>query len=142
MTLTSSTDGPYVGDNGVLSDQCRPEAFWRTDVALEIWIDVERVPVIIRLAGTLDDATGGNLVSVVEELIADGCRDFELQAPALLVSDHGGIGMLMELQQAVRSSGGRLQLDPSVLVHDLPDDHDPPVRVPGRVSPGPTVPPR
>ena len=142
MTLTSSTNGPFVDDDGVGSEPRRPEAFWRTDVALELWIDVERVPVVIRLAGTLDRATGGNLASVVDELLADGYRDFELQALALLVSDHGGVGLLMELQQAVRSSGGRLQLDPSVLVHDLPDDHDPPVRVPGRVSPGPTVPPR
>ena len=91
---------------------------------------------------TLLDATGGNLVSVVEELMADGCQDFELQAPALLVSDHGGIGMLMDLQQAVRSPGGRLQLDPSVLVHDLPDDLDPPVRSRGRASAVPAVPPR
>ena len=86
-------------------------AAWMRDVALEIWIDVERVPVNIRLAGTFDETTSVSLISVVKELIADGRREFELQTPALYVPDESGVSSLMELERAVESSGGRLMWD-------------------------------
>ena len=104
-----------------LAVPCQPAALWMTDLALEIWIGVERVPVIIRLAGTLDEATGSNLVSVVEELIADGSREFELQIPTLSVSDPGGLDLLVELQRVVHASGGRLLWDGSMVARLISD---------------------
>ena len=59
--------------------QCEIRSAWKRDVALEISIEVERVPATIRLAGTLDGATAINLIAVVAELIGDGHRDFELK---------------------------------------------------------------
>jgi hypothetical protein len=71
---------------------CQPTAIWMTDVALETFIDVEEAPVAIRLAGTLDGAAGTNLVSVVEEMIADGSRDVELgSGPRARRSAHRGL---------------------------------------------------
>ena len=115
--MKSGTEARTSGVGGVgLGETAHMQVFWRPDVVLELWVDVDQEPVVIRLAGTLDDATGANLVAVVEELMADGCRAFELQAPELLVSHHGGVELLADLQRAVASSGGRLVLDPSVLV--------------------------
>ncbi len=84
----------------------RPDSAWREDVALEMWIDTDRDPVTIRLAGTLCAATGANLASVVAELIAEGCRDFELQTPRLKMPD--GDGVLADIRQVVQHAGGRL----------------------------------
>ena len=92
-----------------------PDPAWRRDVALEMWIDAERAPVSIRLTGTLDHATAANLVSVMEGLIAEGGRDFDLETAALHVSDAGGAGVLVELQRLVQRSGGRITRDGSAI---------------------------
>lgn len=85
------------------------EAAWKRDVALEMWIDVERVPILIRLEGTLERGTAGSLVSVVQDQILDGGRDFELDTSALHVSDAAGFTALKALARLVRESGGRLR---------------------------------
>ena len=87
------------------------EAAWRSDVALELWVDVERVPTVIRLAGTLDAATGANLIAVVEELMANGVRHFEVETATLALSDAGGAALLDDIRRIVESGGGCLQLD-------------------------------
>ena len=51
---------------------------WRRDVALEIWVDAEQDPVRIRLAGELNGRTSGNLFGVVEQLLSDGVRNFQV----------------------------------------------------------------
>ena len=109
MTLVNGTGSRAEVDRGADPALARRSAaFWMTDIALEIWIDVEQVPVTIQLAGTLAHATGSNVVSVVEELIADGCRDFELQTSGLIVSDAGGADFLVDLERVVQSCGGHL----------------------------------
>jgi ABC-type transporter Mla MlaB component len=75
---------------------------------LEMWIDVEREPVGLRLAGTLDRATERNVLSVVSDLIAEGARNFNLQSSQLLLGDSGGLEALVALDQLVHQSGGRL----------------------------------
>ena len=51
---------------------------WRDDVVLEMWIDATSDPVAIRLAGVLDESTGANLLGVVEDCVAQGQLDFDL----------------------------------------------------------------
>jgi hypothetical protein len=56
---------------------------WKREVALEVSVDVERVPVIGRLEGMLDGATAVNLEAVVAELIRGGRRGLKLETSAL-----------------------------------------------------------
>ena len=84
---------------------------WQEDVALELWVDVSRQPVSVRLAGTLDGSTAVNLVAVVEELIAEGVREFDLQTAGLRVVGPEGAGALEALELLVRRAGGRLTCD-------------------------------
>jgi ABC-type transporter Mla MlaB component len=81
-----------------------------------MWIDVEQVPIRIRLAGTLEEGTAGSLISVVQDQILDGGRDFELDTSALHVSDAAGFSVLTALARLVSESGGRLTWDGSTTV--------------------------
>ncbi len=94
----------------------RSDMVWKSDVALEMWIDVERAPVVVRLAGTLSKATAARLVSVVAELVADGCHDFAMQTRDLEVSDTAGAEALMDLQRLITRSGGRVGWDAPTIV--------------------------
>jgi len=87
------------------------------DTALHIWVDAEHSPILIRLSGTLNQATAVNVVPVVRELIADGGRDFELETRALYVPDAGGADTLVDMQRLVQRSGGHLCSDGTT------DDH-------------------
>lgn len=86
----------------------RPSTAWREDVALEVWIDIEHRPASIRLAGTLDGATTADLISVVEELMADGHRSFVLDTRALSVRGQDGTDALLTLRDCVQRRGGQL----------------------------------
>ncbi len=79
------------------------------DASLAMAIDVRHVPITIHLEGTLDGRTGSNVVPVVSELIADGSRQFELDTSDLRVPDESGVGVLADLQLAVRACGGSLR---------------------------------
>ena len=92
-----------------------PMAPWMEDVALQIWVDVEHSPILIRLTGTLNQATAVNVVPVVGELIAAGGRDFELETPGLRVPDGGGTEALAGVQRLVRDSGGHFTWDATTL---------------------------
>jgi len=92
-----------------------PMAPWMDDVALQIWVDAEHSPILVRLTGTLNQATAVNVVPVVGELIADGGRDFELQTPGLRVPDGGGTEALAGVQRLVRLSGGHVTWDAATL---------------------------
>jgi anti-anti-sigma regulatory factor len=81
-----------------------------------MWIDVERVPILIRLEGTLERETAGSLVSVVQDQILDGGREFELDTSALDVSDAAGFSALKAIARLVSESGGRLRWDGSTTV--------------------------
>jgi len=77
-------------------------------VALEVSVDVESSPAIIRLAGTLDGDTAVSLEAVVAELIRDGYSRFELKTSALCVPDEGGAAALADLKLLVQQAGGYL----------------------------------
>jgi hypothetical protein len=81
---------------------------WESDVALEMWIDTDRVPVSVRLAGTIGRATGARLVAVIAELIADGYDDFEVRTAALRVTEPGGDEALINVQRLITESGARV----------------------------------
>lgn len=88
----------------------RPEglADWRGDVALELWVEPDAVPVRIRLAGRLDATTAANLDQVVSELLADGNREIELCTDGLRVVDASAVGTLADVERRVRLDGGTL----------------------------------
>jgi len=88
---------------------------WMDDVALQIWVDAEHSPILIRLTGTLNQATAVNVVPVVGELIAAGGRDFELQTPGLRVPDGGGTEALAGVGRLVQRSGGAFIWDATTL---------------------------
>ena len=83
-------------------------ADWRGDVALELWVEVDVVPVRIRLAGRLDSTTAANLDEVVRELLADGTREIELCTDGLRVVDASAIGALADVERRIRLDGGNL----------------------------------
>jgi len=83
-------------------------ADWRGDVALELWVEVDVVPVRIRLAGRLDATTAANLHEVVAELLADGNREIELWTDGLRVVDASAVGALADIERRVRLDGGTL----------------------------------
>jgi len=102
---------PLSEDGSESALRCEPDAPWKDDTALEVLVDVEHSPIVVWLAGTLNQAASVNVVPVVKELIADGGRDFELHTPALVVSDAGGTAALVELQGLVQRLGGRFTCD-------------------------------
>jgi hypothetical protein len=87
------------------------ELGWKSDVALEMWIDTDQVPVSVRLTGTIGRATGARLLAVIAELIADGHNDFELRTNAAEVIDAGGAEALHNVQRLISGSGGRVTWD-------------------------------
>ncbi len=86
-----------------------PATWWRDDAGTEVSIDVVGDPVVVTLDGTLDGPTSANLFAVVEELLGDGRRDFELRAPTLEVVVPSGRDALARLAHVVRERGGRLR---------------------------------
>ncbi len=84
-------------------------AYWRGDVALELWVDADVHPVRIGMAGRLDATTAANLDEVVRELLAAGKRDFELSTDGLRVVDASAVGALAGIERLVRGSGGSLR---------------------------------
>jgi hypothetical protein len=85
---------------------------WRDDVALEMWIDVSADPVRIRLAGVLDESTGANLLTVIDECVAEGRLDFALDTCKLRL-EASGCRVIARLRDRVDGAGGRLDWDRS-----------------------------
>ena len=81
---------------------------WRGDVALELWVEGDTVPVRIRIAGRLDATTAANLHEVVSELLADGVDQIELCTDGLRLVDATAIGSLADIERRVRLEGGTL----------------------------------
>jgi len=82
---------------------------WHDDVALELWVDMARLPVLIRLTGTLDEATGPSLLSVVGDLLHQGVRRIELRTDGLNAVEPGGPAALRAAERMADRFGGRLQ---------------------------------
>ncbi len=117
MILVDETSSETGGGPGpaptILEERLEIDTAWRRDVALEMWIDVTTDPVAIRLAGVLDESTGANLLSVVEDCVAEGRLDFELDTNALRV-DGSGRRVIEAIRAQVLRCGGRLRGDRGV----------------------------
>jgi hypothetical protein len=100
--------------------QCKERMAWKRDIALEISVDVEHVPALILLSGTLDADTARNLVALVAELIGEGYRLFELRTTALCVANEPGIRSLQGIHRLVRKSGGKVLWDGSTANRPFP----------------------
>jgi hypothetical protein len=85
------------------------DCVWRDDVALEMWIDVTKLPFVVRLTGVLDASTGANLFDVVKECMDQGQLDFDFDISALCV-DGSGWTLVDRVRAAVHGAGGRLAL--------------------------------
>ena len=86
-----------------------PDTAWKMDPALEIWVDVNTIPVNIRLAGVLDGQTGKNVYWVVEGLLQEGYVDFAMKVDELDPPDAAGLSTLMDIQRLVSGAGGSLR---------------------------------
>jgi anti-anti-sigma factor len=109
----AQTDGSPSGPAEVATPPvglARPSglADWRGDVALELWVEADAVPVRVRLAGRLDATTAANLHEVVGDLLSDGIREIELCTDGLRVVDSSAIGALADIERRVRLDGGTL----------------------------------
>jgi hypothetical protein len=81
---------------------------WGMDAALELWVDTETKPVSIRLAGVLDHFTCTSVGPIVEELLAEGYRDFMVTIDGLETSDATGFCTLLGMLRLVTAAGGSL----------------------------------
>jgi len=90
------------------------ERAWREDVALEMWIDVRSDPVVIRLAGVLDESTGANLVDVVGGCMAEGRWNFDLDTTSLRIA-RSGWAVVNRMREQVHAAGGQLRWDSATI---------------------------
>jgi hypothetical protein len=84
---------------------------WRDDVALELWVDADRTPVRVRLAGTLNETTSHSLVSVVAETIEGGVRRLVIDTAGLRTVDPFGEALLVVIEGMVARSGGTVSFE-------------------------------
>jgi len=103
---SSECEAVWLSDPPSCGRQCEEPLAWRRDVALEVSVDVDRVPATVRFTGMLDGETAVNLKALFTELISEGFVDFELQTSALCVPDEMGMNALTGLQHLLRESGG------------------------------------
>jgi hypothetical protein len=104
--------------------QCEERVSWKRDVALEISVDVENVPAMILLSGTLDGDTAVNLMALVAELIDEGYRSFELRTSALCVANEPGLEALQGIRRLVQRSGGNIAWNGLTANHPFPTEND------------------
>ncbi len=86
-----------------------PDVDWKMDPVLELWVDVQTTPVIIRLRGTIDGQTGTNVREVVEELLHEGYSSIAMEIDELEQPAAAGYSALGAIEELVRRAGGRLR---------------------------------
>lgn len=106
-----TSDTPGTSHTGRWSDQesripGHSSGGWRMEPVLELWVDVERTPVTIRLAGKLDEATSASVVPIIEELVAEGHRDFAMQVDELEPLCSSGHSILVRMGHLLNRAGG------------------------------------
>lgn len=86
-----------------------PDVDWKMDPVLELWVDVQTTPVIIRLRGIIDGQTGTNVRGVVEELLHEGYSSIAMEIDELEQPAAPGYSALGAIEELVRRAGGRLR---------------------------------
>jgi anti-anti-sigma regulatory factor len=87
---------------------CRPDVDGKRDPVLELWVDVEHTPAIVRLSGTIDGQTGSNVRGVVKELLNEGYSSIAMEIDELELPAVAGYSALIAIEELVRQAGGRL----------------------------------
>ena len=82
----------------------------RMDPILEITVEEGSWPTLIRLVGTLDRSTSGPLLTVINDLFREGCRQLVIDLAHADIAASGG-STLTSCQRRVRESGGSLRWD-------------------------------
>jgi hypothetical protein len=78
------------------------------DPAMELWVDDRTMPVRIRMAGRLDSSTSPSLLALLDQLLAEGVRQFLMDAGELDIGDAWGATALTACQRRARDAGGSL----------------------------------
>jgi len=112
--LPSDPLGCDLGGRDGLELRHEGDVAWRRDVALEMWIDVRSDPVVIRLAGVLDESTGANLVDVVGGCMAEGRWDFDLDTSSLRIA-RSGWAVVNRMREQIHAAGGQLRWDSATI---------------------------
>jgi hypothetical protein len=76
------------------------------DPVLELWVNVETTPVTVRLAGVLDALTCVSVVPIIEELLAEGHRDFAMQVDEVEPLCAAGYASLVRIGLLVKCARG------------------------------------
>ena len=96
-----------------------PDTAWKMDPVLELWVNVKTVPVTVRMAGVLDGMTCNSVMPIIEELLAEGRRDFAIQVDDLDPPDEAGFLSLAGIERMVKDAGG------SVSWSSRPESYEP-----------------
>ena len=83
-----------------------PDIAWKMEPVLELWVDVKTTPVTIRLAGVLDNLTCTSVVSIIEQLLDEGYRDFTMEVDDLEPLSTAGFSSLVAIEYLVTNAGG------------------------------------
>jgi hypothetical protein len=97
-----------------------PDTAWKMDPVLELWVNVKTVPVTVRMAVVLDGMTCNSVMPIIEELLAEGRRDFAIQVDDLDPPDEAGFLSLAGIERMVKDAGG------SVSWSNGPESYEPP----------------
>jgi hypothetical protein len=102
LSLFMTTESPWLAEGSMrfVSDDYM--------AVLEIWIDYDRSPVAIRLAGVLDRTTRSALLSVIDDLIFEGVNTFVIDAGAVEIGDASGADALTLCRRRARRRSGPL----------------------------------
>ena len=104
---TSQSHGMGGSDDVTASRWCLGP-HWRMDPKLELWVDVEQSPVVLRLTGTLDASTATSVLSVAQELVDEGYRQVVLVTADLFVADGEGARTLLRIEDLLDRRGGHV----------------------------------
>ncbi|HLN15409.1 MAG TPA: STAS domain-containing protein [Acidimicrobiales bacterium] len=96
------------GEDDLLSTRWCLGPQWRMDPKLELWVDVECSPVVIRLTGTLDGSTAASVLAVTADLVEEGYREVVMDTTELRVGDAEGARTLVRIEELVDRWGGHL----------------------------------
>jgi len=108
--VRGSLDGRAIAEDpgaGHLAGGSLIDPQWMMDPKLELWVDTEADPVVVRLAGMLDRSTAASVLAVMGELLDQGRRDFTLETTTLRLGA-GGADVLGDLEVLVQRYQGRL----------------------------------
>jgi hypothetical protein len=102
-----------------------PGLAWKMDPVLELWVNVETTPVTVRLAGILDELTCVSVVPIIEDLLAEGHREFAMQIEEVKPLCASGYASLVRIVLLVTRARGSVSWSSSP-EHVLISDHGTP----------------